>query len=392
MSAQPSDDKSPKSAVTTLWLCLLFGLLGVHRFYVGKTRTAILMFATLGCFGLWTLIDLVLIVCGEFQDSDGRDVIFWRKGESPVKLILGIVALVIGIIAINVAMLMALVFYLTGALTDVVRDQLVAIRAGDLKTAYSYNSSGFRSETSLETFEDFVSVYPIIKNNTSSTFMTREIEGDQGFLQGTIYGEGGQALPIEYRLVYEDHHWKILAIRIEPVDIEESEALSQGPEAVSTKDLTYVDEFGKYTINYPETWYQESSDKYSVLFSGVQGTPAYASTITIQVLPMKKAGGIYKNVKEVVADLKEQINSGTTDVKFIQEGEALLPTDPEKYHGEFFEVSYSYKAMKIKKMQYVIVTPDGDRAYSWGYTTDAERYDTDLPVAKAMYESWSMQK
>jgi len=42
---------SPKSRLAALLLCALLGVLGVHRFYVGKIGTGILMLVTLGGSG-----------------------------------------------------------------------------------------------------------------------------------------------------------------------------------------------------------------------------------------------------------------------------------------------------------------------------------------------------
>ena len=69
MSAKPSD--SEKSFVATLILCVLLGGLGVHRFYVGKTGTGILMLLTFGGLGIWTLVDLIIIATQKFKDSKG---------------------------------------------------------------------------------------------------------------------------------------------------------------------------------------------------------------------------------------------------------------------------------------------------------------------------------
>ena len=54
-------------------LCILGFVLvaGMHRFYVGKIGTGILMLVTFGALGVWTLIDLILILVGEFKDRDG---------------------------------------------------------------------------------------------------------------------------------------------------------------------------------------------------------------------------------------------------------------------------------------------------------------------------------
>ena len=62
---------SDKSFISTLLLCVFPGALGVHRFYVGKTGTGILMLLTLGGLGIWQLIDLIVIAVQKFKDSKG---------------------------------------------------------------------------------------------------------------------------------------------------------------------------------------------------------------------------------------------------------------------------------------------------------------------------------
>ncbi len=63
---------SEKGFVPTILLCFFLGALGVHRFYVGKIGTGILMLLTLGGLGIWTLIDFIIIVCGNFKDKSGK--------------------------------------------------------------------------------------------------------------------------------------------------------------------------------------------------------------------------------------------------------------------------------------------------------------------------------
>lgn len=64
--------KSEKDWLVTLLLSIFLGTLGVHRFYAGKIGTGILQLITLGFCGIWTLIDIIMIITGNFKDKDGN--------------------------------------------------------------------------------------------------------------------------------------------------------------------------------------------------------------------------------------------------------------------------------------------------------------------------------
>lgn len=54
--------------------CLFLGSFGVHRFYAGKHTSGIIMFVTLGLFGIWTLVDFVVILFNGFRDADNLPI------------------------------------------------------------------------------------------------------------------------------------------------------------------------------------------------------------------------------------------------------------------------------------------------------------------------------
>jgi len=77
------EEVSPKSRLATTLLCILpayiFGIAGIHRFYLGKIGTGILMLITLGGLGIWTLIDFIFAVSGNMKDKEGRVIKNWES-------------------------------------------------------------------------------------------------------------------------------------------------------------------------------------------------------------------------------------------------------------------------------------------------------------------------
>ena len=73
-------DVSPKSrlAVTLFAAAGWFTFIaGIHRFYLGKIGTGVLMLLTFGGFGVWTLIDIIMAVAGTMKDKDGKLITKW---------------------------------------------------------------------------------------------------------------------------------------------------------------------------------------------------------------------------------------------------------------------------------------------------------------------------
>ena len=68
------DMPSEKRALPTGLLCLLLGVFGAHRFYVGKYITGFLQLITLGGMGIWMLVDLIMLITGQFKDKEGRPI------------------------------------------------------------------------------------------------------------------------------------------------------------------------------------------------------------------------------------------------------------------------------------------------------------------------------
>ncbi|EJF81859.1 TM2 domain-containing protein [Bartonella doshiae] len=66
--------------VMIAFICWFAGIFGVHRFMVGKVWTgALMLILSISLFGLfitgiWSIIDFILILTGNFTDKDGHKV------------------------------------------------------------------------------------------------------------------------------------------------------------------------------------------------------------------------------------------------------------------------------------------------------------------------------
>jgi hypothetical protein len=341
------------------------------------------MLLTGGGLGVWVLIDIVLIASGDFTDSDGKYLVFMRGRASPLKLIFLIVGSVMAAILCYVTLLIAIILCFTNPMTNAIYDQLSALQSGDTNKAYSYMASEKTTNVSLNDFNKFIQRFPIMSHYKKASFPEHKYENDNGYVKGTLKSNDNKEVTVEYLLLKENKIWKIVAIHMGQIhDVNEEE----------TSDLkTFTNNEDHYSIQYPGNWYIEQTNKHSVMFSGKEGTPSYDSSINIQVMPSKSAGGKYENVKAAIDDLKNQITTQTTDTKFLDSGSIELPKEPKKTHGEYFIVTYTYNGHNMKKMEFMIAREGQPLIYSWGYTTAASQYEKDLPVAKSMFESWKVE-
>lgn len=69
---QSNNQNRDERWLACLLLCIFLGPFGVHRFYVGKIGTGIIQLLTFGGCGIWYIIDLVMIVIGNFRDASGN--------------------------------------------------------------------------------------------------------------------------------------------------------------------------------------------------------------------------------------------------------------------------------------------------------------------------------
>lgn len=64
-----------KRKTVALIISIFLGEIGIDRFYLGYIGLGILKLITVGGFGIWWLIDVILIASGKMRTKSGQELV-----------------------------------------------------------------------------------------------------------------------------------------------------------------------------------------------------------------------------------------------------------------------------------------------------------------------------
>ena len=74
VEVEPQTLAGQRHFLAAFFLSFMWGTFGVDRFYLGKIGTGVLKLLSFGGFGIWTIIDLALIMSGTMRDKQGQEL------------------------------------------------------------------------------------------------------------------------------------------------------------------------------------------------------------------------------------------------------------------------------------------------------------------------------
>ena len=122
------------------FMSFLWGMFGVDRFYLGKVGTGLLKLFTFGGFGIWVMVDLIIIMAGKATDKQGRlplGTIEYKPFVHKVVLVYGLILGVVILIG-GAALIGAAYFFVTSLLDGTLFDQLQQFVPQDLQILELY--------------------------------------------------------------------------------------------------------------------------------------------------------------------------------------------------------------------------------------------------------------
>jgi hypothetical protein len=190
-----------------------------------------------------------------------------------------------------------------------------------------------------------------------------------------------------------NNRMKMLCVAVVAVALMGLGALTVGADSHTSLKKTFDRPGVGYTIKYPDAW-KATFDSGKALFSGAKTEKDIGPAVGIRnVKSAKVEGGVYKDVDELAKDIESQLMSkDLRDVKVYSTEPYAYDKGGVKLSGKQFFAEYAYGGASYRQWFVIVPRADGTMFHLWYFVSNAGAYDKNLVTAKAMIDSWMIQK
>jgi pSer/pThr/pTyr-binding forkhead associated (FHA) protein len=111
------------------------------------------------------------------------------------------------------------IYFATKGPVEAIDKQLTEIKSGQIDAAYARLSQSYQAVVSRSDFERMIAAHATLRDNASSSFMSRSVKNNTAHLAGTLTSTANDKESVTYDLVKEDDAWKIMSIQFAGDDI-----------------------------------------------------------------------------------------------------------------------------------------------------------------------------
>ncbi|MBI4967183.1 MAG: hypothetical protein HZC25_03600 [Rhodospirillales bacterium] len=164
-----------------------------------------------------------------------------------------------------------------------------------------------------------------------------------------------------------------------------------GEDAPLALDQRFAPAHYGYSIRYPGLWQPVEPVRFSVVFGGPPGTPAFHTTVAIQNVRVARSDDMAAEAAQELAAYEGRMRDDTVELT-IQTRKPFI-----KRQGEAKPIiGYQMVADFVRKgegfRQWVVILPRAKAPilHVWSYTAPVEQFAGTLPTARAMLDSWTL--
>jgi hypothetical protein len=176
--------------------------------------------------------------------------------------------------------------------------------------------------------------------------------------------------------------------QMKPKQVMPGQMKSDTPSAQSKRRFT-APGFG-YEIEYPSDWEINKPAEMAAMFSGREGTPAYAAIVGVQNIQPIGATSGDEAAKRAFNQLTSSLGNAVRDLRILSDTPWTYQRDGRQLVGRQVTVSYVHAGHHFRKQLIVIPRPSGTVAHVWSYTAPEPQFSSFQPIASEMLASWRL--